>query len=147
MYSFYLIEEIYKQILFADLRSVVRGTVSSFNGRGGLAALSTSQKQSQLTGTHLVQIMSIVNISESLETREDQDNSENRTLKLALTDGHHTVYGIEHHHIPSINPKLSLGTKLTGETATTTATKKNSLFTECGCQDISFGASQEAVIY
>ncbi|GAM22304.1 hypothetical protein SAMD00019534_054790 [Acytostelium subglobosum LB1] len=60
----------------------------------------------------LMQINYVKNISQPFETRMDNDRSENRTLKLHLTDGVHSFFAMEYQYIPFITPQLAPGTKV-----------------------------------
>ncbi|KYR01768.1 hypothetical protein DLAC_01780 [Tieghemostelium lacteum] len=103
-------EEVYKQLLISDLSvSVCECIPKVIEGRDILD--HTVKGQIQLKGCYLVQIISIVNISEDQEFRYQDDNSHSRTLRLLLSDGYKQIVAIEHRFMSFLNHNIAPGSK------------------------------------
>jgi hypothetical protein len=66
-----------------------------------------------LKGPHVLQIDSIVNISENWE-QQDIDK-EARVLKLNGTDGFQRIYGMEYHRVPDLSIRTPPGVKVSSK--------------------------------
>ncbi|KAF2071345.1 hypothetical protein CYY_007343 [Polysphondylium violaceum] len=110
-----LTNEVYKQFLWSDIKNTIDDNCSNRNNAINEQMANEYNtidiKDQTLQGPFVLQINSIINISESYETRYQDDNSFNRTLKLTLTNGKYSFNAIEYKHISFFNPNIPPGTK------------------------------------